>query len=171
MTRTLMRSSHDFLLTFTAAYNANRSSVVVRATRPARQLLAIMEGYGLVHSYGPPNTALEKQLSPGVARKRTDQYLLVWFNPQATSITAANSYHHSGVQGWSEHLTRHRPVLRLRLLRQPSRRSIAYAPSQQLRQRRSLNNLQLLATTQGILSSEEARQRRLGGQPLAILEL
>jgi ribosomal protein S8 len=171
MTRTLMRSSKDFLLTFTAAYNANRSSVVVRATRPARQLLAIMEGFGLVHSYGTPQDSLERQLSPGVARKRAHQYLLVWFTPQASTITAANGYHHSGVQGWSEHLTRHRPVLRLRLLRQPSRRSLAYLPSQQLRHRRSLNCLQLMATTQGILSSEEARQRRLGGQPLAVLEL
>lgn len=99
MRRTLLRSSHDFLLTFTAAYNANRNSVVVRATRPARQLLAILEGYGLVHSYGPPATGLERRLSPGVAQKRATGYLLVWFSPQASSISGANAHQHFGVQG------------------------------------------------------------------------
>jgi hypothetical protein len=99
MRRTLHRSSHDFLLTFTAAYNANRTSVVVRASRPARQLLSILEGYGLVHAYGTPTTPLEQRLAPGVARKRAANYLLVWFNPQASSIGAANAYQHWGVQG------------------------------------------------------------------------
>lgn len=99
MRRSLHRSCHDFLLTFTAAYNANRSSVVVRATRPARQILALLEGYGLVHSYGTPSTGLEQRLSPGVAAHSRQNYLLVWFTPQASSITAANAQAHFGVQG------------------------------------------------------------------------
>lgn len=99
MRRTLLRSSHEFLLTFTAAYNANRSSVVVRATRPARQLLAILEGYGLVHSYGTPTVGLERQLAPGVARRRVGQYLLVWLGPRAVSQTGLNAHQHFGVQG------------------------------------------------------------------------
>ena len=99
MRRTLLRSSHDFLLTFTAAYNANRSSVVVRATRPARQLLAILEGYGLVHSYGTPRDALERQLAPGVARRRAPHHLLVWLSPRASSIGGLNAHQHFGVQG------------------------------------------------------------------------
>jgi ribosomal protein S8 len=170
MRRTLLRSCHDFLLTFTAAYNANRVSVVVRATRPAQQLLALLENYGLVHSYGPPTTHLEKRLSPGVRRSRRSQYLLVWFSPQTQSLSAANANPSFGVQGHPQ-LPAGRPTLKLRLLRQPSRRSLAYQPSLKLHHRRSPNQLQLLATTQGILSSEEARQRRLGGQPLALLEL
>jgi hypothetical protein len=100
MNRTLLRSSHNFLITFTAAYNANRSSVVVRATRPARQLLALLENYGLVHSYGPPAAPLERRLSPGVAQRRVSDYLLVWFTPRAGSSTAAgNGYQRFGVQG------------------------------------------------------------------------
>lgn len=171
MNHTLLRSSHDFLLTFTAAYNANRASVVVRATRPARQLLAVLENYGLVHSYGHPTTPLEQRLAPGVARRRAQQYLLVWFSPQADSLSAANGTPSFGLRGRSPHLPLGRPTLRLRLLRRPSRRSDVYQTSVLLRQRRSLNSLALLATTQGILSSEEARQRRLGGYPLALLEL
>lgn len=171
MNRTLLRSSHDFLLTFTAAYNANRASVVVRATRPARQLLALLEGYGLVHSYGPPATPLEQRLAPGVARRRRrHHYLLVWFSPAADSRSAANGTPGAGVQG-RRHLPHSRPTLRLQLLRRPSRRSDHYHPSRRLLHRRSPNGLLLLATSQGILSSEEARQRRLGGDPLARLDL
>jgi hypothetical protein len=99
MQKTLLRSSHEFLLVFTAAYNSNRNSVVVRATRPARQLLAILENYGFVHSYESPRTSLEKRLAPGVAQRRNHQYLLVWFSPHATSTGGLNGHQHFGVQG------------------------------------------------------------------------
>jgi ribosomal protein S8 len=171
MQRTLLRSSHEFLLSFTAAYNANRASVVVRATRPAQQLLALLENYGLVHSYGTPTTPLEQRLAPGVGRRRRSGYLLVWFSPQAQSRSSTTGDPPFGLQGRSPHLPLGRPTLKLTLLRRPSSRSRSYQSSQQLHHRRSPNALQLLATTQGILSSEEARQRRLGGQPLALLEL
>ena len=158
------RPLHSFLHLFVSAHQSNRDSVVVPASAAARQCLAILWQWGLVTSYTPGRPGPD-----GATAAQRHHHITVRFYPWPVSPAAA--LQRSGLlRGRSPHLPGAQPH-RLELPHRPGRRSHHYRSHRWLRERLGPTTLYLLASSRGVISSEEALRHRLGGTLLLLVHL
>jgi ribosomal protein S8 len=183
------RSTHIFLSSFIAAHRASKPYVVVRSSKAALQLCALLRTYGLIRDFrfyeGARAAAVKAARRRGklpplgkrapfgatlrVGARYRAQYLLVDLTtplstPERSSFTG-------GIRGSRRGSPSGRSAT-LELLRAPSRRTALRLSCAELRTRCPHRNvLYLLETTRGVVSSEEALRFGLGGTLIALIRL
>lgn len=161
---------HQFMQTFLESYRANRPFLVVRASRPAFQCLRIFHQHAMVERYGyVVRQEGWRRFAPTVTPNLAHRYLLVWLH-MFPPTQPDRSQRRWLVERQAGNRPSSKAPHRLELIRRPTLRT---------HQKRSLRSMvdwepnlgavYLLETPLGVLTSLEARRRRVGGHAFAVL--